>query len=47
MSRVQLTHRLRAYLLAVVAFVVLGLVFLLYFQAPLVFDLASRLWSCF
>ncbi len=47
MSRGQRPHRLGTYLLAVVALVVLGLVFLLYFQAPLVFDLASRLWSCF
>lgn len=26
---------------------VLALVFLMYFRSQLVFDLASRLWSCF
>jgi hypothetical protein len=29
------------------AMVLLGLVFLMYFRSQLVFDLASRLWSCF
>lgn len=31
----------------VAAIVVLGLVFLLYFNSQLVFDLATRIWSCF
>ena len=29
------------------AFALLVLVFLMYFRSHLVFDLASRLWSCF
>ncbi|MBC7699437.1 hypothetical protein [Aquabacterium sp.] len=29
------------------AVAVLALVFLMYFRSHLVFDLASRLWSCF
>jgi len=29
------------------AIAVLGLVFLLYFNSQLVFDLATRIWSCF
>lgn len=35
------------YLAWAATFAVLGLVFLLYFNSPLVFDMATRLWSCF
>ena len=31
----------------IAALTALGLVFLLYFKSQLVFDLATRIWSCF
>jgi hypothetical protein len=42
------THpRLKRWLGGVGAVVLLGLVFLMYFRSQLVFDLATRWWSCF
>lgn len=40
-------RRAGRYLAWVIAIAVLGLVFLLYFKNQLVFDLATRIWSCF